>query len=50
MLHYFSEIKRGGIEPERRSLLNFLAYLLYAPTLMQGPIERFNEFQNEMDT
>jgi alginate O-acetyltransferase complex protein AlgI len=50
MLHYFSEIKRGGIDPERRSLLNFLAYLFYAPTLMQGPIERFNEFQNEMDT
>ncbi|MCH7871304.1 MAG: MBOAT family protein, partial [Planctomycetes bacterium] len=50
MLHYFSEIKRGGIAPERRSLLNFLAYLFYAPTLMQGPIERFNEFQNEMDT
>ncbi len=50
MLHYFSEVRRDGIAKERRTLLNFLAYLCYAPTLMQGPIERFNEFQDEMDT
>lgn len=50
MLHYFMEIKRGGTSPERRSRLNFVAWLLYAPNFMQGPIERFNEFQDEMDT
>jgi D-alanyl-lipoteichoic acid acyltransferase DltB (MBOAT superfamily) len=50
MISYFSEIKRGTIEPERRTLLNFMAYVCYAPTLIQGPIERFNEFNAEIDT
>lgn len=50
MLHYFSELKRDTIPRDRRSLLNFLAYLCYAPNLMQGPIERYDRFQDEMDT
>lgn len=50
MLHYFSELRRGGLPTERRTLLNFLCWLCYAPNLMQGPIERFNEFQAEMDS
>jgi D-alanyl-lipoteichoic acid acyltransferase DltB (MBOAT superfamily) len=50
MLHYFSELKRDTIPRERRSLLNFLAYLCYAPNFMQGPIERFDRFQDEIDT
>ncbi|MBN2447886.1 MAG: MBOAT family protein [Phycisphaerae bacterium] len=50
MLHYFSELKRDTIPRERRSLLNFVSYLCYAPTLMQGPIERYPRFQDEMDT
>ena len=50
MLQYFSEIKRDTIPRARRTLLNFLAFVCYAPTLMQGPIERYKEFQDEMDT
>ncbi len=50
MLHYFSELKRHALPQPRRSLLNFLAYTCYAPTLIQGPIERFGPFQDEMDT
>ena len=50
MITYFSEIKRGTIPAERRTLLNFMAYVCYAPTLIQGPIERFNEFNAEIDT
>jgi D-alanyl-lipoteichoic acid acyltransferase DltB (MBOAT superfamily) len=50
MLHYFSEIKRGTLPAERRTLLNFLAYTCYAPAFLQGPIERFAVFQDEMDT
>jgi D-alanyl-lipoteichoic acid acyltransferase DltB (MBOAT superfamily) len=50
MLHYFSELKRDTIPQHRRSLLNFLAYLCYAPNLMQGPIERYDRFQDEMDS
>jgi D-alanyl-lipoteichoic acid acyltransferase DltB (MBOAT superfamily) len=49
MLHYFSELKRDTLPRERRSLLNFLSYTCYAPTLIQGPIERFATFQDEMD-
>jgi hypothetical protein len=49
MLHYFSEIKRDTLPRENRTLLNFLAYTCYAPTLIQGPIERFAKFQDEMD-
>ncbi len=50
MLHYFSEIKRATLPRERRTLLNFLAYTCYAPALIQGPLERFAQFQEELDT
>ena len=50
MLHYLAEIRRGTLPPQRRSVLNFLAYTCYAPALIQGPIERFGPFQDEMDT
>jgi D-alanyl-lipoteichoic acid acyltransferase DltB (MBOAT superfamily) len=49
MLHYCSELRRGTIPHERRTLLSFLAYLCYAPNLMQGPIERYGTFQDELD-
>lgn len=48
MLHYFSEIRRDGICPERRNLRDFLGWLFYAPSLMQGPIERFAPFHNQL--
>ena len=50
MMSYFFELKRGTISPERRSLFNFVAYLCYIPTLIQGPIERYNEFNEQIDT
>lgn len=50
LFHYFFELKRGTIPAERRSLLNFLAYTCYAPALIQGPLERFPRFQDEIDT
>jgi hypothetical protein len=50
MLHYFSELKRNTIPVARRSLLSFLAYVCYAPAVMQGPIERYLPFQDELDT
>ena len=50
MLHYFSELKRDGIPRESRSLLNFVSYLCYAPTLMQGPVERYPQFLAEIET
>lgn len=50
MLHYFSELKRDTIPGERRSLLSFMAYVCYVPGLIQGPIDRYTPFQDEIDT
>ncbi len=50
LVHYFSELKRGTIPPEQRSFARFLAYLCYVPTLIQGPIERYAEFNHQIDT
>ncbi|MFO0837966.1 MAG: MBOAT family O-acyltransferase [Phycisphaerae bacterium] len=50
MLHYFSELRHRRIPAARRTFLNFVSYLCYAPTLMQGPIERYATWQDEMDT
>jgi len=50
MLHYLSEIKRDTLPRSRRTLLNFLAYVCYGPSLIQGPIERFEPFQEQIDT
>lgn len=50
MLHYFSDLRGGAIPPPRRSLPLFLSYVCYAPTLMQGPIERYGTFHDEVDT
>lgn len=50
MLHYFSEIKRETLPREQRTLHNFLAYTCYAPAMIQGPLERFAKFQEELDT
>lgn len=49
MIHYFSELKRGTIIPERRTLLGFMAFNTFAPVLMQGPIERFRDFDDQME-
>ncbi len=50
MLHYFSEVRKGTIDPAAVSLRRFLAWLCYAPTIMQGPIERFGDFEQQIDT
>ncbi len=50
MLQYFSELRRGNLPPAQRTRLNFLAWVCYAPTLIQGPIERFAQFQAELDS
>lgn len=50
MFQYLSEIKRGNLPREQRTLSSFLAFTCYAPTLIQGPIERYARFQEEMDT
>lgn len=49
MMSYFSEIKRDTIPPTQRSLTKFLAFCTFAPTMIAGPIERYREFNHEID-
>lgn len=48
MLHYFSEIRRDGIPRQRRNLRDFLTWLCFGPTLMQGPIQRCEPFHKQL--
>ncbi len=50
MLHYFSEIRRGALDPARVGLGRFLSWVCYAPTIMQGPIERLPDFEQQIDS
>jgi D-alanyl-lipoteichoic acid acyltransferase DltB (MBOAT superfamily) len=50
MLQYFTDIKRDQIPPAARTRLNFYSFVTFGPTVMQGPVERFQRFQSEMDT
>lgn len=50
MLHYLAEIRRQTLPVEQRTLLNFLAYVCYGPAVIQGPIERFADFHQQLDT
>jgi D-alanyl-lipoteichoic acid acyltransferase DltB (MBOAT superfamily) len=49
MMHYFSELKRDTIPAAQRSLTKFLAFCSFAPTMIAGPIERYREFNYEID-
>lgn len=49
MTHYLSDVEHGLIPRAQRTMLNFFAYVCYAPNLIQGPIERFERFQEQMD-
>lgn len=50
MFHYLAELKRDTIARGERSLLRFLTWVCYGPTLIQGPIERYAEFNHQIDT
>lgn len=50
MVTYFAELRRGTIRPEQRSLSRFLCWVCYAPTMIQGPLERYREFHAQLDT
>ncbi|MEW6199409.1 MAG: MBOAT family O-acyltransferase [Planctomycetota bacterium] len=50
MFQYLSELKRDTIPRTQRRLVDFLAWVCYGPTLIQGPIERYAEFNHQIDT
>ena len=45
-VHFVYESYRGGIK--RRGLLEFIAYVVYFPTIIAGPIERFPRFVEQI--
>ena len=47
-IHYVVDIRRGTIE--RHSLGDFLAFAMFAPTMVAGPIKRFQQFSPQVKT
>ena len=45
-IHYVVDIRRGTIE--RHSLGDFLAFAMFAPTMVAGPIKRFQQFSPQV--
>jgi alginate O-acetyltransferase complex protein AlgI len=45
-VHYLIEIRRGNLAPGRPR--DFLLFILFFPTLICGPIKRFNDFQPQV--
>ena len=44
--HFIYESYRGGIKPQ--DFLSFVAYLLFFPTMIAGPLERFPKFIEQL--
>jgi alginate O-acetyltransferase complex protein AlgI len=47
-IHYVVDIRRGTIEAH--SLGDFLAFAMFAPTMVAGPIKRFQQFSPQVET
>jgi alginate O-acetyltransferase complex protein AlgI len=47
-IHYVVDIRRGTIE--RHSIGDFLAFAMFAPTMVAGPIKRFQQFSPQVET
>ena len=47
-VHYLIEVKRGTIVPEK-SLINFFLFDLFFPTVISGPIKRYNDFNLQIN-
>jgi alginate O-acetyltransferase complex protein AlgI len=45
-IHYIVDIRRGTIE--RHSVGDFLAFAMFAPTMVAGPIKRFQQFSPQV--
>jgi alginate O-acetyltransferase complex protein AlgI len=45
-IHYVVDIRRGTIE--RHSVGDFLAFAMFAPTMVAGPIKRFQQFSPQV--
>ena len=47
-IHYIVDIRRGTIE--RHGIGQFLSFAMFAPTMVAGPIKRFQQFTPQVET
>lgn len=47
-IHYLVDIYKGRMKPESLSLSNLLTFSLFFPTLLSGPIKRYQQFQDQV--
>jgi len=50
LIHYLAEIRRGTVLEKDRSFWRFMSYLTFAPSFMQGPIDRYADFVNQVES
>lgn len=48
-VHYMWELRRGTIAQHDRSWWRFLCWTTYGPSLIQGPLERYNDFIDQIE-
>lgn len=48
-VHYLVDLYKGKIEPGTLSLTNFLCFAFFFPTLICGPIKRYQQFQKQIE-
>jgi D-alanyl-lipoteichoic acid acyltransferase DltB (MBOAT superfamily) len=49
LIHYLAEIRRGTLGERERSLSRFLSYCTFAPSFIQGPIDRYPHFVDQIE-
>lgn len=47
-IHYLVDLYKGKIDPGSLNLGNFLTFTLYFPTLVCGPIKRYQQFSQQL--
>lgn len=46
-VHYAADLRKGKYEPGK--MTDYAAFILFFPTMVAGPIKRFNDFQPKLD-
>lgn len=48
-IHYLVDVYKGKIEPDKINFVNLLEFTVFFPTLVSGPIKRYQQFQEQID-
>jgi len=49
LIHFFTEIRRGTIQDGDRSFWRFVSYCTFAPSFLQGPIDRYPDYVKRIE-